>query len=156
MTGFDMDMSDAFDGNTAGSFEVNRRRAITNDHGRDDITNLTFEAFGTICAASPNDLQRLPEDQRMMRAISVITQFMLQGPTPNYQPDTVLWNGSPFVVVLLEPYDQYGPGFIQAVCVSMSSTDAAPYTRPAFGFGDDGGSGEWGGFGIGYWSIPAP
>lgn len=126
----------------ADDFPVKRRAESVGQNGRSELQVRDMKGVGVICAASPSDLERLPEDQRMRRTISIVTQFRLQGPSPGYQADLVGWQGDFFVIVDIQPYTNYGAGFVQALASSMSSQDAPP---PAvadtsdIGDADDGG-----------------
>lgn len=120
-----IDVSDVLlDVDLADSFTVNRRKQ-TLDHGRPIIAiETTFNnVYGIVTAAHPNDLDRLDDSQRMGRNLSVVTQFRLQGPAMGYQPDTVIWKGDTYVVKSVDPYPQFGKGFVQAIVGSMDTLD---------------------------------
>ena len=123
-----LDVSDALlDPMLADSFTVNRRTEFIDTHGRAQVTSNVIEnVIGVVCAANPNDLERLPEDQRMGRHISIVTKFRLQGPSPSFQPDTVVWNDDIFIIKNVEIYNRFGKGFIQAIAGSMDFVDKAP------------------------------
>ncbi len=57
--------------------------------------------------------------------LCVVTKFRLRGPTPGYQPDIIVWYGNEFIVKQLDPYPQYGQGFMQAIVGSVKHIDAA-------------------------------
>lgn len=115
------------DPDTADTFTVLQRTDNVNVKGRSVIqaTKITGQ-LGIFCTASRNDLERLDDEQRMGRHMSVVTKFRLQGPSPNRQPDIVQWNGSDFVVQFVDLYTNYGPGFIQAIIGSIDSIDPSP------------------------------
>lgn len=122
-----LDVSEVLtDPDLADSFIVNRRAESVNQNGRMTMNVQPFEAVGVVCAASPNDLKRLPEDQRTQRAISVTTTFRLRASAPGYQPDLVLWDGNFFIVADLQPYTNYGAGFVQAICIAQEHQDQPP------------------------------
>ena len=80
-----------------------------------------------VCAASGNDLERLPEEDRTARNISIVTQFRLRATAPGYKPDIVTWpsgTGDLYVVKLVDPYPKYGLGFVQAIAGAISAQDA--------------------------------
>lgn len=108
----------------ASRFTVRRRPEVVGDSGVSQVGEQRFtNLIGVVQNASPSDLRRLPEDQRMERHLSVITTFRLRGPSPGFQPDVVEWDGSDYVVSMLEPYANFGPGFVQAICGSMTTID---------------------------------
>lgn len=126
-----MDLSDAFGEEMMDVFDVVRRPEVIDAHGRSTVPSPeTFDdVSGVVNAASKNDLERLEESDRMGRNISVVTPFALRGPAKNgsatYKPDLVVWQGGTYVVKALDPYPQFGPGFVQAICGSISVVDAA-------------------------------
>lgn len=112
------------DPDLADRFTVKRRTEVIDDFGRASTTDETFEGvIGVVTSANPNDLMRLPEAQRMDRNFCIVTKFRLIGPAPGKQPDTILWYGSTLVVKDIQPYPQYGAGFIQAIAGSMDIID---------------------------------
>ncbi len=63
----------------------------------------------------------------MGRNLVIVTKFRLRGPAKDgstqYQPDLITWEGDSYVVKTIDPYPQYGAGFIQAIVGSMDSVD---------------------------------
>lgn len=110
----------------AESFTVLRRSESVNQYGQSVVTSQNLNAVGVVCQAGPNDLERLDDNQRMGRHISVVTMFRLRGPASGYQPDVILWNGNNFVVQQIDDYANFGQGFIEAIAGSMDSMDVAP------------------------------
>lgn len=116
-------------------FNVVRREERIDAHGRSAVVpTLIPSVYATMCESSGNDLLRLPEDQRMGRNYSLVSQFKFRGPAEvqgtNWQPDVVLWNGDTFVVKHVSPYTQYGAGFTQTIIGSMDSVDTPPLDKP--------------------------
>lgn len=108
------------------SFTV-ERRAEGMSKGRASTSMTTFRPNGVVAPAGNNDLERLPDDQRMMKTLVVVTQFRLRGPAPGFQPDVIVWEGDRFVVAQVEDFSGYGQGFIKAICTSMDSVDQPPH-----------------------------
>ena len=103
------------------------RRAITmGDNGRQVFTTTTFNPIAVVTSAATQDLERTAVGEWRGHQISVITKFRLRGPSPGFQPDVVVWNGDPHVVIQIDDYTHYGPGFVEAICESMSGTDQPP------------------------------
>lgn len=115
------------DPDLADTFVVLQRKDTVGTNGRTVITSTKVAGqLGIFCTASRNDLERLDDEQRMGRHMSVVTKFRLQGPSPGRQPDIVQWNGSDFIVQFVDLYTNYGPGFIQAIIGSIDSIDPSP------------------------------
>lgn len=96
-----------------------------------NITQIAAQAV--VLATSPNDLQRLPEEEYQLKSISMYSPFRFQGPAEDpasgarQQPDEVIWHGSTYVVRLLDDYTPYGRGFVHVIAVSVEAVDPSPY-----------------------------
>lgn len=107
------------------NFNVVRKTVDTDNHGRQIVTEaVTTGVLGVICSASQNDLERLGDYQTGKRYISIVCQFRLQMTSEGKQADTVQWTGDDYVVLYLDPYPQYGIGFVQAIAGSLDHQDA--------------------------------
>lgn len=107
-------------------FNVRRRSETVDIHGRSTVSETMFpQIAGVVTAISPNDLDRREDYQSMSRSISVVCRFRLHGETEGNQPDIVVWRGDNFIVKHVDPYPQFGRGFIQAECSSMDRVDLA-------------------------------
>lgn len=115
------------------SFTVKRRAETINSYGRTVIGEQIFTpVIGVVTAIGPSSLDRHEDYQSMTRSISVVTKFRLRGEVTGYQPDVIVWRGDNFVVKQIDPYPQFGPGFVQVECTSMDKTDL-PLDAPAPG-----------------------
>lgn len=109
------------------TFDVIRRSEVIGQNGRVNVDAVTHgDILGVITAAGSNDLERLDDNQRTGRNISVVTSFRLRATAPGYQPDLIGWQGDFYVVKMLDPYTQYGAGFVQAIAGSLDFQDAPP------------------------------
>lgn len=120
-----LDVSDVLlDPMIADRFTVKRRVQSVSAHGRTSITTTEIpNVVGVVNAASPNDLERLDDSQRMGRHLSIVTKYRLVGPAPGLQPDLIHWGGDDFIVQTIDPYPQYGQGFVQAIVGSINIID---------------------------------
>ncbi len=131
-----LDVSDVLlDPEIADKFSVIRRRTSNNTYGEVSNSASTFNGvIGVVTSSSPNDLMRLADDQLMGRHLTIVTRFRLYGPAKNatasFQPDIVVWMGDQFVVKNIDPYPQYGAGFVQAIVGSIDPIDM-PTPEPA-------------------------
>lgn len=118
----DLDISELLDDpDFVDSVTVLRRTQTVGDDGRVAETTSTFE--GVVMAISPtgnNDVQRLDDHQKQLRSIKVVTKFRLQGPTFGKGADLVAWQGSMYLVAVVDPYSHFGIGFIEATLVSTN------------------------------------
>lgn len=83
----------------------------------------TDDVPGVITASSPTDRERLDDMDRTRRVMSFVTQFMLRATTPGYKPDQILWQGNSYEVLNVQPYPEYGAGWIQALVGSIDRQD---------------------------------
>lgn len=119
-----LDMGDVLsDPEISDPFIVKRRAESFPANGRGETKDDLLPAYGVITAAHPNDLERLDDAQRMGRNLSIVTRFRLQGPSDGVQADQVVWQGNTFIVHVVEPYAQYGEGWIQAIVGSIQTMD---------------------------------
>jgi hypothetical protein len=126
-----LDVSEAFDPSFLDVVTVLRRPLNVDPHGRGVTTVVPFSIMAVVVAASPSDLQRLPEGEHMNKAISVYSMQEIQGPAIDEvgsftHPDQLIWHGSLYVVRFLEDYSGYGRGFVHALATSMQSIDPPP------------------------------
>lgn len=118
---------------TLDSFNVVRRPDAVNNFGESNSFGTTFTNMrGVVSMASPNDIKKLPDDQRTLKAITIVTRFALRGVsrdgTQDYQPDLIVWNRNNYIVANVEDYGRYGVGFIQVICTLYDSVSAPPVT----------------------------
>lgn len=124
----DLDVSDLLlDPDFTEVFKVLRQREVVGTNGRSTATVSALPGIvGVITMASPNDLLRVPDEQHSDKNISVVTKFRLRGPSPGYQPDKIVWQGDTYIVHNVEPYTQFGSGFVQAIAGSIDAIDQPP------------------------------
>lgn len=128
-----LDVSDVLlDPDIADRFTVFRRAQSVSAYGRTITTPTRFDGVvGVVNSAGKNDLARLAETQLQGRHLSIVTRWRLRGVSKDYQPDIIFWQDNYYLVQLLDPYPQYGQGFVQAVVGSIDSTDKALEDLPA-------------------------
>lgn len=110
----------------AETLTVQRRSITMLDNGRQQLNTTTFNPIGVVTSEASADLVRRDAGEYRPHQIRVHTKFRLRGPSPDYQPDVVVWNGDPHVIVQLHDYSHFGAGYISALCESMSGTDQPP------------------------------
>jgi galactose-6-phosphate isomerase len=130
-----LDVSDAFDASFFDDIVVIRRTQVVGNNGRAVLTEKATSTIAVVTASSPDDLQRVPEVEYMNKAITIYTQYRLQGPAKDEagnetSPDLILWNDSAYVIVSLDDYSRYGRGFVSAVAVSQDAVDPPPMPAP--------------------------
>ena len=119
------------DPDLADTITVLRRIEWVGTNGRSTTSVQKIGTIGVVTMASPNDLDRAAETQVTTRTISVVTKFKARGEAQGYQPDIILWRGDNYVVKSIEPYPQFGAGFVQLQCDSMDIQDVAfDYFKP--------------------------
>lgn len=118
----DIDVSEILnDPDFADAVSVIRRSQTVDEHGRAVNSSKVIE--GVMMNISPtgrNDVERLDDSQKNLRSIKVVTQFRLQGPTIGMNADLVSWQGSMYIVAVLDPYTHFGGGFVEGILVSTN------------------------------------
>jgi hypothetical protein len=118
------------------TFTVNRRTQTVNNSGYASTTVQAFPGIvGVVYPSDDNELKRYPDLQIQGDTVSVITTFALRGesvvsgnPEISFQPDLVVWNGSNYVVRVVNDFGNFGGGFIFAICTSITLVDQPPVT----------------------------
>lgn len=125
----ELDVSDAFGEELLDTFTV-IRRVETLINGRSTTVETPFRNVeGVVAPTAPDDLQRLPEGDYMNKALTIITQFRLQGPSPNYKADEIEWpanSGNRYLVRVVDDFSAYGAGFVQVIAASIEAMDPPP------------------------------
>lgn len=118
----DLDVSEILDDpDFADGVTVIRRSQEVDEHGRITGDSTIFD--NVVMNISPTgrlDVERLDDSQKQLRSIKAITRFQLQGPTIGMNADLVAWQGSMYIVAVLDPYTHFGSGFVEAVLVSTN------------------------------------
>ncbi len=121
-----LDVSEAFDPSFYDTFIVIRKSQGVSIKGRAEHTEKHLNAQGVVMAASPNDMLRVPESAYMNKGISIVTQTKLQGPSPGYAADELIWGGERFVVHIVNDYSHYGRGFIEVIATAIEPVGPPP------------------------------
>lgn len=108
-------------------FIVQRRTDHINDHGR-SVPQVAWQGrrWGIVTPASPDEMLRVPDQEHMRKALSIISRFRFHGPAPGQQPDFVVWHGDTYVVITSDDYSAFGPGFTQALVQRIDATVGPP------------------------------
>ena len=106
---------------------VIRRPEVVTSGGQSSVPSpVSTAAVAVVTMANPDDLRRLEEFDATERTISVVTEFRLQATVAGFKPDIVVWRGDNYVVKNVQPYPQFGAGFVQALAGSIDYQDANP------------------------------
>jgi len=108
-------------------FKVVRRKEIINNFGESKVITSVYPQVIGVVTVSDNELHRDQKFDITAFAISVISNFPLRGESifngQSFKPDVVQWRGSNFVVMSINPYPQFGPGFYETICHSIEAVD---------------------------------
>lgn len=121
-----IDTRDAFCPDNLDRFTVLRTTSTTNDFGETVLTPTPLPARGVVTTGRPNQLERGPDEQHGTKSITIVTRFRLQLASPGFDADGIEWHDDTFVVVEIDDYTAYGPGFIQAVAESVGYLEEPP------------------------------
>lgn len=116
-----------FDPDFADMFDVLRQSEVVDDSGRAQIGKTRFpNVIGVVTPTAPDTLQRRDDGQMMPRAVSVVTQFRLRGPSPGFQPDQIVYDNVTFTVTEIVSLTRFGEGFVEAIALSMNALNGPP------------------------------
>lgn len=118
----DLDVSEILDDpDFVDMVSVVRRSQVVDEHGRATTSSTTIKGVGmAISPTGRNDVERLDDSQKQLRSIKAVTRFQLQGPTIGMHADMVAWQGSMYLVAIVDPYSHFGGGFVEAILVSTN------------------------------------
>lgn len=134
-----IDVSDAFDPDFFDTFILHRRLETPDIHGRSTTVDVvTPNQYGVVTAASPNDLQRLPEADVSLKSITIttLTRIQLESTGPGgktYKADIIEWAGDFYQVNLVEDYSRFGQGYLWCIAQAIDYTPAPPTPNPVAG-----------------------
>lgn len=118
-------------------FTVLRRRQVVSTSGvAQAIVTARIPALGSVRPTGDNSLTREVAYESQTKSMRVVTTFRLRGVAKDGQgdewlPDIILWKGVALQVIEVEDYSSYGPGTIQADCMSVDYVDRPPTSVPA-------------------------
>lgn len=126
-----LDVNDAFDPSFLDTIFVDRIIQTVSAAGRVVRSKQRYTVQAVVTPSSPNDLQRVPEEAYMNKAITIYSPvFRLQGPTRDpvtgndTDADEVTWHGSTFVVTSNDDFAGFGRGYTSYIAVSINAIDA--------------------------------
>jgi hypothetical protein len=93
------------------------RTTVVNSFGKNELTETTFNTFGSVQPAPVKEIQRLPESLRMsdVRKFWIKAEILSDG--DSQYPDIILFQGKRFQVINTEPWLNYGAGWNAGLCV---------------------------------------
>jgi hypothetical protein len=112
------------------SFTVTRQQQTIDQHGRTVGSAILTTAYGSLQAASGRAMEMLPDTVRISGAIEIYTKFRLEGPSETTQADLINWQGSIYIVQNVQPWTNWGNGFVHATCTLYDLLAPAPARRP--------------------------
>jgi hypothetical protein len=79
-------------------------------------SGTNFVVTGIIQPASGEDLVQLPELERANSAIVVYCGLRLMTAAAGQAPDTVIWNDQRWLVSHVDPFGNWGSGYVRCIC----------------------------------------
>ena len=110
------------------TFQVLRRTENVPDTGVAQQPPPTdpISVIGVVGPSSPGDLRRLDDYDIAQKCVTIVTTFRLQGPSPGFMPDQVIWHGNTYVVRDIQDYSAYGGGFVSAIAQMVDALPMPP------------------------------
>lgn len=112
-------------------FQVVRRTETVNQYGEAVLSTAVIDCVGAVQPLGQNSLLREETFTTTSNGITVWTKTPIfnAGRTAagvKYQPDLILWNGSYYLVRVLDPWTGFGAGFFKAECSQTDYEDIIP------------------------------
>jgi hypothetical protein len=115
---------------TIDKFSVLRRTESVDINGLNNPVETRIPLVYGVVTAGPEDRREQTDSAQLTaKSLSIVTRFRLRATAPGVVPDYVLWpidSNQRFVVVSVDDYSSYGPGWTQAICSSIESQDLPP------------------------------
>ena len=112
---------------------IYRRQEIVSNKGRATTTPVLIvpAPWGVVEPQEDSPLERKEDFQDLPQLIEVHTQYRLRsasetGALVEYQPDTIIWNETTFLVMRVINWSKYGRGYIRALCAATQAMDLPP------------------------------
>ena len=102
---------------------VTRTLKGVDDRGEVTLTPTTESVSAVVAPITANELNRLPDAERLSGGCTVYTRYPLFSGNGDYTADTVLANGSTYVVVSVDDWEAFGAGFVTARCGLLNMRD---------------------------------
>ena len=116
-----LDVSDVLaDPDFATVFDV-LRNATATSQGKTVLTPTTFSnIIGVVTPATSNELQRMPDTERMAGSITIRTVFRLTSGDAENTADIITWRGRQYTVESLQDWSEFGAGYVEALASALS------------------------------------
>ena len=98
------------------NFTVVRSAETVTSGGVAIRTGTDFQVTGVVQPASGEDLVQLPELERANSAIVVYCGLRLMTAAAGQSPDVVVWNGQNWIVSHVDPFGNWGLGYVRCIC----------------------------------------
>lgn len=108
-------------------FFVRRRVEAVNEFGELVTSETLLPAVGSVTPTGDNSLLREEAFQTQSESIRVVTRFRLRGASKDeigtrFQPDIVVFNAQDYLVRVVNEYNQFGAGMVEAECILIDYT----------------------------------
>ena len=102
---------------------VTRALKGVDDQGEATLTSTSENIIAVVAPITANELNRLPDAERLSGGCTVYCRYALFSGQGDYTADTVLCNGSQYVVVSVDDWEAFGGGFVTARCGLLNMRD---------------------------------
>ena len=113
------------------SFVVVRRTETVNQYGESVLATVNIDVIGAVQPLGENATIREEMYTTASNGLTVWTTTPIYNAGRDvggvkYQPDLILWNGTHYLVRVLEPWSDFGAGFYKAECSQIEFEDTNP------------------------------
>lgn len=113
------------------SFTIVRRTETVNQYGESVLATVNIPVIGAVQPLGENATIREEMYTTASNGITVWTTEPIfnagrDSGGVRYQPDLILWDGTYYLVRVLEPWADFGAGFYKAECSQINLEDSNP------------------------------
>lgn len=102
---------------------VTRTLKSVNDQGEVTTTSTSQDITAVVAPITANELARLPDAEQLSGGCTVYCRYPLFSGHGDYTADTVLCNGSQYVVISVDNWEAFGGGYVTARCALLNMRD---------------------------------
>lgn len=105
------------------TIQVTRTVKSVDDRGEVTQTSTTKDVIAVVAPITANELNRLPDAERLSGGCTVYCRYPLFTGKGDYTSDVVNANGSQYVVISVDDWEAFGAGFVSAKCGLLNMRD---------------------------------
>jgi galactose-6-phosphate isomerase len=113
------------------NFTVNRFRHIVDDNGRAVRASIgAVTTHGSVQPSGGRTMNLMPDMTTVNGSIEIWTKYRLEVASDTSYADIITWQNRHYEVRTVQPWTNYGKGFVHAICTMLEFLAPAPDNVP--------------------------